>query len=63
MKTTIDLSRLSTNERLRELSDIRGSVMSDSQKVEAYLYFIAEEFTLLNSERRENYARNYIKKY
>ena len=63
MKTLIDLSRLSTNERLRELSDIRGSVMSDSQKVGAYLYFIAEELALLNSERRENYARNYVKKY
>lgn len=63
MKTLIDLSRLSTNERLRELSDIRGSVTSDSQKVKAYLYFIAEELALLNSERRENYARNYVKKY
>ena len=63
MKTIIDLSRLSTNKRLQELSDIRGSVMSDSQKVTAYLYFIAEEFALLNSERRENYARNYVKKY
>ena len=63
MKTIIDLSRLSTNKRLQELSDIRGSVMSDLQKVTAYLYFIAEEFALLNSERRENYARNYVKKY
>ena len=63
MKTTIDLLRLSTNERLRELSDIRGSVKSDSQKVKAYLYFIAEEFALLNSERRENYARNYVRKH
>lgn len=63
MKTIIDLLRLNTNERLRELSDIRGSVTSDPQKIAAYLYFIAEEFALLNSERRENYARNYVKKY
>lgn len=63
MKTIIQLLRLRSNERMQELSDIRGDIKSDSQKVKDYLYFIAEELILLNSERRESYERRYVKEY
>lgn len=63
MKTIIQLLRLRSNERMQELSDIRGDIKSDSQKVKNYLYFIAEELILLNSERRESYERCYVKEY
>ena len=63
MKTIIQLLRLRSNERMQELSGIRGDIKSDSQKVKDYLYFIAEELILLNSERRESYERRYVKEY
>ena len=48
----VSLKSKSSEYRLNELDDIRMNNCSDLYKIKDYLYFIAEELVLLNSERR-----------